>query len=137
MSVSEPVMTLYDRPMWESIGRHAMALPRCRGCGTSRYPPGPACPHCLSLDYDWVPVSGRGTVMSWVVFHRKYFDDFPPPYNAAAIELEEGPIIVTNLVGDEPAAGWIGAAVELFYVERGGRTVHQARLRGEILQDGA
>jgi uncharacterized OB-fold protein len=131
MSTTERVLTLYDLPMWESIARQRLALPRCDDCGRFRYPPGPACPYCLSLAYQWMAVSGRGTVMSWVVFHRRYFDDYPPPYNAVAIELEEGPILVTNLVGPEPAGSWIGAQVELIYETHQGRMLHRARLRGD------
>ncbi len=63
-----------------------------------------------------------------MVFHRKYFDDYPPPYNVVAVELAEGPIVVTNLVGPEPAGSWIGAAVELCYEPHQGRTLHRARL---------
>ena len=52
-------------------------------------------------------MSGRGTIMSWVTFHRQYFDDFPPPYNAVAVRLVEGPIVVTNLIGTAPSESWM------------------------------
>ncbi len=45
---------------------------------------------------------GTGEIVSWVIFHRKYFDDFPPPYNMIAVRLDEGPIVISNLVGPEP-----------------------------------
>ena len=128
MSASQPVISPYDVPMWESMARHALALQRCKACSRFRYPPGPACPHCLSLDCEWVEVSGRGKILSWVVFHRQYFDDYPPPYNVAAVVLEEGPIVLTNLVGREPEGSWIGAEVELCYEVHNGRTLHRARL---------
>ena len=130
MSHTQPVMTLYDVPMWESIDRHALALQRCCTCHRFRYPPGPCCPHCMSMDSTWEPVSGHGTILSWVIFHRQYFDDYPPPYNATAVELEEGPIVVTNLIGREPEGSWIGARVEICYETHDGRTLHRARLRG-------
>ncbi len=129
MSRSQPAVSLYDVPMWDSIERHALALQRCSACARFRYPPGPACPYCLGLESVWAPVSGRGKILSWVVFHRQYFDDYPPPYNAAAVELEEGPIVVTNLVGPEPAGSWIGAEIDLCYEVHDGRTLHRARLR--------
>lgn len=129
MSHTQPVMSPYDVPMWQSIDRHALALQRCRSCDRYRYPPGPCCPFCLSTESRWEPVSGRGAILSWVVFHRQYFDDYPPPYNATAVELEEGPIVVTNLIGREPEGSWIGAQVELCYEMHDGRTLHRARLR--------
>lgn len=130
MSNTRRHVGFYDHHMWQSIDRRAMELQACTACGTVRYPPGPACPHCLSLEWDWRPVCGRGTIMSWVTFHRQYFDDFPPPYNAVAVRLAEGPIVVTNLVGTAPSESWIGKEVVLDYVEHGGRIQHAARLAG-------
>lgn len=127
MGVTKPVMALTDRPMWDSIEAGRMALQCCAGCGAFRYPPAPICAACLSLEAAWTPVSGKGEVVSWVVFHRKYFDDFPPPFNATAIRLDEGPIVVTNMVGPEPDGSWIGRRVELTYVDHAGRRQHAAR----------
>jgi uncharacterized OB-fold protein len=130
MGESQRVETLYDRPMWESMQRGRLELQSCAACGRFRYPPGPACPHCGSLDYRWKAVAGRGSILSWVVFHRQYFEDHPPPYNAVAVALDEGPIIVSNLVGEEPAGSWIGAKVMLDYRPHRGQMQHVVRLIG-------
>lgn len=130
MGVSKPVVSLYDAPMWESFKVGRFDLQTCRSCGTVRYPPGPVCHKCLSMDYDWKPVSGRGAIMSWVVFHRKYFDDHPSPYNAVAVQLAEGPIVVSNLRGPEPEGTWIGAEVEFVMAPHGDRIQHHVRLLG-------
>ncbi|MBR0664405.1 nucleic acid-binding protein [Roseomonas hellenica] len=110
-----PVMGLYDKPMWESINAKAMRLQRCRTCRTWLYPPGPACPRCLSCELEWAPVSGRGRVVSWVVFHRQYLPAYPPPYNAISVRLEEGPCMISNLEGAMPDEESIGRAVRLVY----------------------
>ncbi|MCO5090224.1 OB-fold domain-containing protein [Bosea sp. (in: a-proteobacteria)] len=128
MGLSNRVLTLYDQPMWDSIENRRLALQRCDDCLRFRYPPGPICPHCLSMDHRWEAVSGRGSILSWVVFHRQYFDDFPPPYNAVAVQIAEGPIVVSNLVGDEPEGSWIGAQVEFVYRRQGDRAQHAVRL---------
>ncbi len=65
--------------------------------------------------YTWKPLSGRGKILSWVVFHRQYFEDYPPPYNVVAVQLAEGPIVISNLTGDEPTGSWIGREVEICY----------------------
>ena len=52
-----------------------------------------------------------------MVFHRQYFENFPPPYNSVAVQLQEGPIVVSNLVGEEPKGNWIGRNVEVTYAE--------------------
>ncbi len=128
MANSKIVLALEDRPMWASIKRHRLELQKCESCGHVRYPPASVCPECLSDHATWQPVSGEGTIISWVVFHKKYFDDHPPPYNSAAVRLDEGPIVVTQLVGTEPEGSWIGRRVRLDYVEHAGRTQHAARL---------
>jgi len=130
MANAERVLTLYDLPMWEAVERGKMALQKCAACSAFRYPPGPACPQCLSLDHVWEEISGRGRILSWVVFHRQYFDDFPPPYNAIAVKLEEGPIVVSNLVGEEPEGSWINRPVDITYRRHLDRTQHAFKLSG-------
>lgn len=115
MADSARILTLYDEPMWDSIGRQRMRLQRCGGCGAFRYPPGPVCAACNAVDHEWVEISGGGEILSWVRFHRRYFDDHPAPYNAIAVRLDEGPIVVSNLIGDEPEGEWIGRRVAIAY----------------------
>lgn len=124
MANSKPVISINDVPMWASMERGALALQCCDQCNTFRYPPAPVCPECLSETATWKPVSGKGSVLSWVIFHRKYFDDHIPPYNSVAVRLEEGPIIVSQLKGDEPPGSWIGETVALAYGEHAGRQQH-------------
>jgi uncharacterized OB-fold protein len=106
---------MYDLPFWESARAKKLALQCCSNCETFWYPPAPICPHCLSQRFAWTPVSGRGEILSWVIFHRQYFDDHPVPYNVVTVQLAEGPIITTNLVGDKPEGDWIGRPVEIDY----------------------
>jgi uncharacterized OB-fold protein len=115
MANSQAVISFYDQPMWKSIHRERWELQQCDDCSKFQYPPSPACPHCLSMSLSWKPVSGRGTIISWVVFHRQYFDDYPPPYNVVTVQLDEGPLVITNLVGEEPQGSWIDRKVEVVY----------------------
>lgn len=111
----KPIMGLYDKPMWTSIHERKMKLQCCDACGQWQYPPGPSCPHCLSPDLSWREVSGRGTLISWVVFHRHYLPAYPPPYNCVAVRLEEGPIMISNLEGRMPDSSLMDAPVRLTY----------------------
>jgi uncharacterized OB-fold protein len=121
-------MGINDVPMWDSMARGQLELQCCGECAAFRYPPAPVCPECLSEQYSWKAVSGRGNILSWVVFHRKYFDDHPPPYNSVAVRLDEGPIVVSQLHGAEPAGSWIGQPVRLGYGEHAGRIQHHVVL---------
>jgi uncharacterized OB-fold protein len=127
MGKSRPVLGTDDLVMWESIARRSWSLQKC-GNGHWRYPPAPICPECLSLQHEWQPIGGLGTILSWVVFHRRYFDDYHPPYNVIAVRLDEGPIVMSNLVGPEPEGNWIGRRVELVYEDHEGSTLPRMKL---------
>lgn len=94
----EPRRNVYETPFWEFVQAHDLRLQQCSGCGAFRYPPGPACAQCLSMESEWTALSGQGRLVSWVVFHRQYFPELPVPYLVAAVETQEGPILIANLV---------------------------------------
>ena len=88
-------------PYWEAAKHHKLEVPHCNACGHYWFPPSASCPHCLSTDFAFTPVSGRGKVFSFVTFHRVYHPAFEQevPYVVALVELEEGPRLLTNIVG--------------------------------------
>ena len=96
---------------WAGCARGQLLVQRCGRCGKWRFPPRPMCPHCRSLDIEWVPTSGRGTVWSFVVPHPPLLPAYSElaPYNVIVVALEEDPTIrmVGNLV--ESADGPINA----------------------------
>lgn len=109
------ILGLYDAPFWQRLEEHKrMHLQRCAACGAWRYPPGPVCPDCLSPDAEWAPVAGGGELLSWVMFRKQYLPAYPAPYNVIAVRLDEGPIIISNLVENPPeGATPIGRRVTL------------------------
>jgi uncharacterized protein len=102
MSYTKPLPRLdtVNRPFWIATADGKFMLQFCKDCGDTRYPPGPICPKCLSSNQDWKPASGRGTLESWVDFHRAYWDGFKGdlPYRVCLVKLEEGPVVVSNLI---------------------------------------
>jgi uncharacterized protein len=102
MSYDKPLPRLdtVNQPFWAATKEGKFMLQFCKNCGDTRYPPGPVCPKCLSSDQDWKAASGRGTLESWVDFHRAYWDGFKGdlPYRVCLVKLEEGPVVVSNLV---------------------------------------
>ncbi len=116
MGTERPLPVLYDDelPFWEGARQGRLMLPGCQDCGRRWWPPGPVCPYCLSDKVEWWPASGRGRVVSWVVFRKQYFEAFPPPYNVVWVELDEGPRLTSNLVDcelDRIVAGMLVEAV--------------------------
>lgn len=112
-----PQVSEETRPFWESAKAHALKLQRCTNCGHFRYPAATFCPSCLSDGAEWTPVSGRGTVYSFVIMHQVYHPAFKNdvPYNVSAIEFEEGPRMFSNVVECSNDAIRVGMPVQLVY----------------------
>ena len=102
MSSSRPLpqVSKLDEPYWEHARQHRLHLQRCSDCERFRFPASPVCAKCGSPRYSWDPVSGRGEIVSWVVFHRCYFPAFESeiPYNVAGIRLDEGVVMMSNVL---------------------------------------
>jgi len=97
-----------------------LRLQRCAECGHVRYPISTVCPECWSAKYEWTAMSGRGTVQSYIVFERAYHEAWADqvPYTVALIELDEGPVLISNVVGTEPAAVRVGQVVTAVFERR-------------------
>lgn len=50
-------------------------------------------------------VSGTGTIYSMTTVARQLLPDFEVPYVVAIVELDEGPKLLTNVLGDSCAIG--------------------------------
>lgn len=85
-------------PFWAHAGANRLSVQCCNACNAIRFPPGPVCSECLSEDQGWEVVSGRGTLVSWVRFHRAYWSGFIQdlPYDVCLVQLAEGPLFVSN-----------------------------------------
>jgi uncharacterized OB-fold protein len=112
-----PAITSLNRPYWDGLLEHRLMLQRCQLCGRHWHPAGPWCPFCWSRERAWTQVSGRGRVSSWVVFHQPYFRAFADdvPYHVAEIELDEGPRLLSTLVGVPNDEISLGLEVEVFF----------------------
>lgn len=96
-----PEPSIETEPFWAAVQERRLVVPRCDACGTLTFPPTIACPACGADAFTWTAVSGRGRVYSFVVYHRVYHPAFADrvPYAVGVIELEEGPRLISNVVG--------------------------------------
>jgi hypothetical protein len=90
-----------NAPFWQGARAGELRLQQCTGCGAYRFPAGRHCARCGGEESRWTPVSGRGTVWSYCVFHKAYFAGFAgeTPYNVVLVKLAEGALLFSNLVG--------------------------------------
>lgn len=115
-----PEISPANRAFWDGAGDGRLLLLRCKECGRFRFPPTPSCKGCLGMTSAWEPVSGKGVIWSWVVYRRAYFPGAQVPYTVAIVQVAEGPLLATNIVGSEESALRIGAKVEAVFISEQG-----------------
>lgn len=95
-----PVVDDLNRPYWEAAADGRLLVQRCPACERKQLPPVAACPACGERGLGWTAASGRGVVHTYTVLHRAYHPGFADavPYNVSIIELEEGPLLLSNVV---------------------------------------
>lgn len=102
-------------PFYAFIDNQDLRLQKCFQCGRVRFPVSPVCYECLASEWEWTKVSGKGRVISWVVFRRQYYDEFPAPYTVLQVELEDGPRLTANLLDFPPEDVTMDMRVTVFY----------------------
>ncbi len=112
-----PVPTLHpdNEGFWQGVKRQELVLQQCKECGNWLHPPRPMCPKCRSLETEWVPSAGKGTIYSWVVYQEAPHPGFKAPYAVVLVELEEGVRLISNLVDVTPEEVSIGMPVEVVF----------------------
>ena len=85
---------------WRMLGEGRFRFQRCARCDNSWLPPREDCPSCWSPEWTWQDASGKGRLVSWVIFHTAFHEEFEArlPYNVAVVELDEGPRLISNIV---------------------------------------
>jgi uncharacterized OB-fold protein len=94
-----PVVTQDNQGFWNAAADGRLVTQRCRSCGRLSHPPRPVCPDCHSLDQESVDVAGTGAVYSYAVLHHPQNPAFEYPVVAILVDLDEGPRVLSNLVG--------------------------------------
>ena len=100
-----PKVNADTKPFWDACRNHELRFQKCTECGHVRWPPSILCPLCYSSNTEWIRASGKGTVFSFVVYHKAFHPAFEAdlPYVVAIVELREGPHFLTNIVGCDPS----------------------------------
>lgn len=116
-----PVSNPDSAPYWEGARADRLLIRKCRACGELHFMPRHLCPHCWSDDLEWIEASGRGTVHSFTVIRRAPMESFAPrvPYVVALVDLDEGPRMMANILGEDALDTAIGDAVRVCFEDRG------------------
>lgn len=68
------------------------------------------CPLCGSANTGWLKASGQGTLYAF-----SHIEKADPPYTLAYVQLDEGPIIMSNIIHKDVSQLKIGARVTVAF----------------------
>ncbi len=127
-----PQPTEISRPFWDGCRDRRLLMQRCGDCGSYVFYPAYMCPSCAGDRLDWTPLSGRGRIHSLTHVHRPSTPAFAAavPYVVALVQVAEGPIMMSNLVGPGAMEARIGEAVEVVFEDVGEVTLPRFRVVG-------
>ena len=107
----------WTEPFWQAASEHHLVAPKCTNCGEFRMPPAPFCWKCRHQDVEWIELSGRGTVYTFIIARRALIPQLEPamPNVVAVVELDDAPGVrlVGNVLAIDPEAVFIGMPVEV------------------------
>ena len=112
-----PAITTEAKPFWEAAAQQKLMIQRCRDCHAWVWTPRPSCNECGSEKIEWTQMSGKGEVYSFTVIRqvvgRAASKSFEPdiPYVIAWVDLDEGPRLITNVIGCPVEAVKLGMKV--------------------------
>jgi uncharacterized protein len=88
---------------WDATRERILLVQRCDACEAFQHYPRPVCTTCgLAEGFTFVEASGAGTIVSFTTVHRAPHEAFTTPYVVALVRLDEGPVLLTNIVGGTP-----------------------------------
>ncbi len=96
-----PTIDDANRPFWTAAHEGRLVMQQCAACGHIRNPIQALCPVCISPDFGWAELSGRGEVFAKVVYQRAFNPAWAAdiPYNLVLVQLDEGPRMYSNVIG--------------------------------------
>lgn len=122
--MSRPLPEIDDltRPFWDAVQQERLLIQRCGACGAWVWHPRAWCDKCYSADLAWQAVSGLGAVWTYSVVHYAPIPGYADtaPYVLATIRLQEGPQLMTNVVGCDWQAVRVGMPVRVCFEAREG-----------------
>ena len=105
------------KPFWDGCKEHQLRFQKCKVCGHIRWPAAIICPDCHAKETKWITAAGKGTVYSFTVYHQAFHPAFKDdiPYVTAIIALDEGPRLLSNIVGCAPDEVYCDMPVEVIW----------------------
>ena len=120
-SLPLPVANADSLPYWNAARQRRLLIRKCNACRALHFMPRHLCPACWSDQLEWVEAKGTGSVHSFTIIRRAPMAAFAPraPYVLALIDLDEGPRMMANVLGEDALSVRIGDRVKVTFEDRG------------------
>ncbi|WP_042883292.1 Zn-ribbon domain-containing OB-fold protein [Cupriavidus necator] len=120
-ALPKPVANADSHTYWNAARERRLVIRKCNACGQLHFMPRYLCPSCWSDNLDWIDASGTGRVHSFSVIRRASDPVFASrvPYVLALIELDEGPRMMANILGEDALGVAVGDPVTVTFEDRG------------------
>ncbi|WP_081738874.1 Zn-ribbon domain-containing OB-fold protein [Mesorhizobium ciceri] len=92
-----PPVSPETEAFWDATATDRLLVKFCNSCNKVHVYPRAHCPFCFSVDTEWRESPGEGEIYSYTVIRRE-----TPPRVVAYVRLDEGVILLTNIVGCDP-----------------------------------
>ncbi len=103
---------------WNGTAKGELRLPECRACHALIWPVAAKCEECGGEAFDWKALTGRGKLVSWCTFDQDYYRGLLPlPWETILVELEEGPLFISNPQGFSLDEARLDMAVEVTFID--------------------
>lgn len=113
-----------------AAGDGRLIFQQCRSCKSVQFPPRHHCAACWGTDLEWIESKGKGKVESFTIVRRAPLPEFRDraPYVVGSVIVDEGPRMITNIIGDDALDVRIGDPVVVaFETSAEGDTLPQFR----------
>lgn len=120
LPVAEYTDEVHPEAVYQALlDRGIFALHTCARCGRAHYSPRVMCPHCGSTELTWEESDGLGTVYSTSTIAPRDAE----PYAVVLVDLDDGPRVMSNVVGIAADDVRIGLRVQGRVISRDGFAV--------------
>jgi uncharacterized protein len=120
LTVTDYTAEVHPEAVYQALLDHdVFALHTCTWCVRAHYSPRVICPHCGSTSLKWQRSDGLGTVYSTSTISPRNGE----PYAIVLVDLDEGPRLMSNVVGIAAADVRIGMRLKVLIEHRDGGAI--------------
>lgn len=119
MSRVIPRPTKTSAPYWAGCAAGELRPQQCTGCQHIQSYPRICCCKCAANELRWIAASGGGRIATFTIMHQQMADEYAMGQVVALIDLDEGPRMMSHVVGENASDTNVGDRVQVQFQEWG------------------